>query len=476
MFPSFTPCAAPDTSFVRTDALFATTSAKLSLLYAGLLIASFVLAGGLTWIAARSTAERELRERIALEVGALVREANLEGRNAAVAAIAARAERPGSLEYWLIAPDGERLAGDLPAVAVDDGWVRIDLPAGLPGSEGREHLLVLTRRLSDGSRLTVGDDLGRAEAVRDAVLRSLVWIGAGTALVGLLAGILATRNALARISALSSAVGRVAAGDLGARAPVSGARTSDDVDRLALAFNTMLDRITELVGSVRRVSTDVAHDLRTPLTHLQQRLEQARTAATNEARETALDAAQAQVSDVMRTFDAILRLAEIEAGTARERFSQVDLRALVESIADAYRPDVEATGRTLDVETPDPASVVGDRDLLGQALANLVENAMRHTPLGTHIRISLEARNQTVQLTVADDGPGVPDPERRDLLKPFARLDRSRTSSGSGLGLSIVAAVVRLHEARLHLSDASPGLRVTLVFESSGLAPPAQVA
>jgi signal transduction histidine kinase len=452
---------------VRISTLLATTSARLSLLYSGLLVASFALAGGLTFIAARTAAERELRERITLEVGALAHEAAVEGRDATVAAIAARAERPGSLEYWLEDASGRQIAGDIAALTFEDGWSRVDLPARLTGSEGREHMLALTRTLGDGSRLTIGDDLSRTEAVRDAVLHALAWVGVATLLVGLVAGVIATRNALARMAAVGASVQRVAAGDLEARAPVRRADNPDDIDRLALAFNAMLERIAQLVASLRRVSTDVAHDLRTPLTHLQQRLELARMAGSEAARDVALEAAEQKVADVMRTFDAILRLAEIEAGTVRQRFVRVDLHTLIEDVVEAYRPDVEAAAHSLDIERLERVTVCGDRDLLTQALANLIENALRHTPPGTHIRMALELEDQKVRISVTDDGPGVPEEARAELLQPFARLDRSRSTSGSGLGLSIVAAVARLHAAGIELGDAGPGLRVTLTLDSA---------
>jgi signal transduction histidine kinase len=443
---------------------FASTAARLSLLYAGLLVASFLVAGSLTFLATRSAAQDELRERILLEVEALTREANVEGRDAAIAAIAARAERPGAVEYWLIDADGHRLAGDLPAPTVDDGWSSVRIADGQPGSEGRAHLLVLTRRLSDGSRLSVGDDLARVEAVRDAVLRTLAWVGAGTAFIGLFAGVLATRSALTRMAALSSTVDQVAAGALDARAPVRHARAPDDIDRLALAFNAMLQRIVELVGSVRRVSTDVAHDLRTPLTQLRQRIEQARLATEPEVRSAAFDAAEEKLDDVMRTFDAILRLAEIEVGTARARFAPVDLAKLVDDVVDAYQPDVEAADRRLCIVRLDAATIRGDRDLLKQALANLIENSQRHTPTGTRIRVSSVVKPAAIEITVSDDGPGIPLEARTGLLEPFARLDRSRSTSGAGLGLSIVAAVARLHGGRVELGDAGPGLKVVLTI------------
>ena len=469
---------------MRTKHLFASTGIRLALIYGGLVLASFSLAIALTWVAARSAAESDLRERIRLEVEAMEQEIRDEGLAAAIAAIEVRAERPGALEYWLVDGSGQHLAGDLPLMNTPDGWHRIELPDAAPGAENREEMLVLTATMGDGSRLSVGDDLRRAEAVRDAVLRALLWIGSATVLLGLVVGVVVTRRALAQVDALTETLGQVSAGRLTARFTPRAGRSANDLDQLGLSVNRMLDHIDELVGSVRRVSRDVAHDLRTPLSHVQQRLEQARSAATAEERLQAIEAAESKVEEVLRAFDAILRLAEIEAGAARSRFVELDAALLIERLADAYRPDVEASGRTLITDGTDDVWLRGDSELLSQALANLIENAMRHTPTGTRITISAQTDGPTVRITVSDTGHGIPAERHSDVLETFVQLDSSRgtagftrkdawgngSGSGSGLGpgfglgLSIVAAIARLHDAVLELGDASPGLRVTLTF------------
>ena len=452
----------------------ASTGIRLSLIYSGLVIASFTLAIALTWLAARSAAESELRARIQLEVEAMSAEIRDEGIAAAVAAIEVRAERPGALEYWLVDRTGQPLAGDLPLMITPDGWHHVDLPDATPGAENREEMLVLTVTMADGSRLSVGDDLRRAVAVRDAVLRALLWIGMVTVVFGLIVGVIATRRSLAQVDALTATLDEVSAGRLDARFKPRATGPANDLDQLGMSVNRMLDHIDELVRSLRRVSSDVAHDLRTPLSHVQQRLEQAHAARTPEERLHAIEAAENKVGEVLRAFDAILRLAEIEAGAAKSRFVAVDAVALVERVADAYRPDIEASGRTLETTADDGLSVRGDGELLAQALANLVENAMRHTPAGTCIKLCATRTGNKVQLVVSDNGPGIPASQRAEVLQPFMQLDSSRgvsgpgsesgTGPGFGLGLSIVAAIARLHDAELELADASPGLRVVLSF------------
>jgi len=457
---------------MKLRSLLASTGTRLSLIYGMLIIGSFGLAIALTWLAARSAAESDLRARIRLEVEAMSAEIREEGLAATVAAIDVRAERPGAMEYYLTDSTGKQLAGDLPSMATSDGWHRIQLPDATPGAEGREGLLVLTETMTDGSRLSVGEDLGRAVAMRDAMLRALLLIGAITVLLGLGAGVVATRRSLAQVDALNATMSAVSKGRLETRFTPRTEVPVNDLDRLGQNVNRMLDHIDELVRSLRRVSSEVAHELRTPLSHVQQRLERARSATTREERLQAIEDAESKVSEVLRAFDAILRLAEIEAGAARSRFVSLDPSVLIERVADAYRPDIEDSGRTLEISVLNGLRIHGDDDLLVQALANLIENALRHTPPGTHIRLATRTDGATVLLEVSDNGMGIAAPRRAEVLQPFLRLDSSRSPSdaaaqpatGFGLGLSIVAAIARLHGASLDLSDAGPGLRVTLGF------------
>lgn len=438
---------------------------RLSFIYTGLLIGAFTIAAALIWAGSRGAAEAEIRKFIRLEAGAIADEIETEGLDAAIAAIEFRAERPGAFEYWLADASGRRLFGDLPAMEGPNGWRRVDVPDGLAAAEGREEMLVLTQSFADGVRLSVGDDLARSLIVRRGILKTLALVGALSVLASVLAGLFITRRTTRRMSDLTRTMHAVAGGDLGARFPVSARASGSDVESIGEGVNAMLDRIAALVGGIRRVSRDVAHDLRTPLSHLQQRLEQAKAEATPEMMTRRIEEAQEKVGEVLRIFDAILRLAEIEAGAARERFEIVDLAVIAERIADAYRPDVEQSGRSLLLAHHGPAPVSGDATLLAQALANLVENAIRHTPPGAKISIKTIASDHRVRLEVADNGPGIAPDRIAEALKPFGRLDQSRSSAGAGLGLAIVAAIARLHHAQLALSDAEPGLHVVLDFE-----------
>lgn len=449
---------------MRSEHWLASTGIRLSLIFSALVVTAFALAIAATWVATRTAAESDLRERIRLEIEAITAEYHTEGPAAAVAAIRVRQERPGALEYWLEDRDGRRLAGDLPLMRTAEGWHRIDLPESAAGAEGRREMLLLSTPLGDDLRLSVGDDLARAEAVRDTILHDLLWIGTAVLVLCLGAGIWFTRRTLAQMDALTATLSAVSGGRLEARVPQRQGGRSDDLDQLGHEVNRMLDRIDELVYSLKRVSGDVAHDLRTPLTHVQQRLEEARSAPDDAARVRAIEVAERKVEDILRAFDAILRLGEIEAGAARARFVDVALAGLVERVADAYRPDVEASGDTLRIGRADPGAIRGDPDLLAQALANLIENAMRHTPSGTQITLAVKAEDGRIAVEVSDDGPGIAPEYHADVLQPFRRLDARRAAGGFGLGLSLVAAVARLHRAALEVADAGPGLRVTLRF------------
>lgn len=439
------------------------TSFRISLIHAVLLAVAIIGAGTAGWVATRGAAEREAHDRIALEIHAVTLEIQAEGLKAAGDAVMARAERPGALEYRLVDSAGRHVAGDLTDLGPKEGWRRVDFDGAMPGLEGKDRLLILTRRLPDGARLTVGEDLGRAETLRDTLFRTLLLWGGLALALGLAAGLYLTHRALQRMNALVRTVRAVADGDLGARA-FDARPEGDDIGQLAAGVNQMLDRIDVLMAAVRRVSAEVAHDLRTPLSHVRQRLDAAATAATPELRSAALQSANNGIDRALRMFDAMLRLAEIDAGAARARFAAVDLTDLTDRVADAYRAELEASGRTLLVQIAGSSVVEGDADLLTQALANLLENVLKHSRAGAAVRVRLVEEQEEIRLSVEDDGPGIPPEMFEVAVRPFSRLDSARAAPGTGLGLAISAGVARLHSGRLLLEDAQPGLKVTMLL------------
>lgn len=443
------------------DTLWRSTSFRLVVVQAGFLLLAVAGASVAMFVITRGVAERELRTRITLESNALTSELTNEGIGGAAAAVRWRAMRPGALEYLLTDSTGHRLAGDLPDTN-NIGWHRMSIRNHGENAE----LLAYSVSVPGGARLTVGDDLAPARDLADALLRSLLFWGVLALLLGLGLGIWATRHSLARMDVLGRTLENVSAGDLSARVPTRSLR-GDDLDDVGLRVNAMLDRIALLVQAQRRVSADVAHELRSPLTLLRQRIGQAASAENEEDRSKALAAADAAIDDALRLFDAMLRLSEIEAGSARQRFAEVDLGERVELITDAYRADIEAAGRTLETWFQSGAIVFGDADLIGLAVANLLENAMKHTPSGAKIVVRVNVDDGCCILAFEDRGPGMSADEFARVVEPFARLDVARSTSGAGLGLAIVAAVMRLHHATFERIESATGLTLNCRFQRS---------
>jgi signal transduction histidine kinase len=285
-------------------------------------------------------------------------------------------------------------------------------------------------------------------------------------------GIVLSMAFLQRVDTITRTAEAIIGGDMQRRIPVRGA--ADDIDRLAVTLNRMLDRIASLMEALRQVSNDIAHDLRTPLGRLRQRLDEVRRNAGSVVEyETAVDHAVAETDEILDTFAALLRIAQIESGTRKAGFRSVDVSALTAHLCQTYLPVAEDARKTLDIDIAPDIAVDGDRELLVQMIANLIENAIRHTNDDTGIVVRLERHGAGAQIVIEDNGPGIPDGERERVLERFYRLERSRTTAGSGLGLSLVAAIAELHNAKVELADANPGLRVSIVFAEVSLERPA---
>jgi signal transduction histidine kinase len=449
---------------VRLERLLTSASLRLALIQTVLLVAAFVVAGTLTKVSVKYVYRHDVRSRIAAEAATLTARDRAGGMDAVTAAVTDAQGRPGGLEYRLVDPTGKRLAGDLPPTGAALGWTSLDWDDAVVPGRPYQDLLILTQRLPDGAVLTVGQDLSAESKLRHILKGTLFWCGAAGAVVGLGLSYLLGGGALRRIEGVVGAARAVSAGQMQVRAPQRATLAPDDIDVLGANFNAMLDQIAKLIERVRWVSTDIAHDLRTPLTHVRQKLEGLRASAgTDESRLAAVADIEADVDELLRIFDAMVRLSEIETDRSTARFQRVDIADVGARVADAYAPDVEASGRSL-VARLGPASVHGDADLIAQALSNLVENGLRHTPPGARIVVASGATDGTPWLSVADDGPGISPDRRDDALRHFYRLESSRTTPGSGLGLAIVSAIAAHHGATLELGDAGPGLSVTLLF------------
>jgi signal transduction histidine kinase len=366
--------------------------------------------------------------------------------------------------YLMVDPQLRPVAGNVPA------WPKIDakqkwflFKVSVPfGDETREHeMRARYFGLPGGYQMLVGHDVQERQDVKSLMMRGLIAAVVLTLLLGLGGGFWMGRRILAQAGAISAVATQIMRGDLSQRLPVRDA--DDEINTLAREINTMLDKIEQLTLGMRTVLDSAAHDLRTPLNRLQATAEGAMTSLSpGSAERRVLERVSTEVDHMRSTLDALLRIALAETGTvARE---PVDLSELVESVVELYAPVSEARGITLQSSVVPGAQVLGSRQLLAQALANLLDNAIKFTPDGGHIRVVLQGSGGSPEVIVEDDGPGIPADKREVVLGRRVRLDEARKFPGSGLGLSLVAAVTKLHGAHLVLDDAGPGLKVSLKF------------
>jgi len=460
----------PGTSFVPTSRLLHSSTFRLVLLYMALVSGSVLLVFGFIYWGTAGFMDRQVDVTIEAEIQGLAEQYRRRGLGGLQAVIAERVAKDptGSSVYLLVDKDLQPIVGNLsrwPAGAVsEEGWLDFLLrergPDGTEEHRARGRTFVLVGNL----RLLVGRDVRDLEATRSLIVGALGWglaISVGLALAG---GLMMTSRMVRRIEAINDTSREIVEGDLTRRIPASG--SGDDFDKLVGNLNGMLDRITGLMETVRQVSDNIAHDLRTPLTRLRSRLEIARAQQGRSEAEAraAVEQAIEEADGLLATFNALLRIARIEAEQRREGFAPVDLGSLLTDVAELYEPVAAERDQTIALELGAGASVEGDRDLLFQAVANLVDNAIKYTPVGGHVVLGLQTAGELVDLYVTDTGPGIPADQRERVFDRFHRLEASRSTPGSGLGLSLVRAVARLHGATIRLSDDAPGLRVTLAL------------
>jgi signal transduction histidine kinase len=350
---------------------------------------------------------------------------------------------------------GQQLAGNLP-----------QLPRTLGIFTTRVgHSVILGRgaEVTKGVYLFVGRDTAQLTATRERILRTFFWVVLGAIAIAVAGGLVLGVRFMRRIDAIAATCKGIIAGRLDERIPLMG--REDEWDRLAGAINEMLNRISALLDNLRQVSSDVAHDLRTPLTRMRNRLEEARTKSSSISEySAAVDTAIDDTDQLLAMFSALLRISQVEAGTRLSSFSWVSLTDILENIYQMYLPVAEDYQHSLISDCQKGIDIRGDAELLTQMFSNLVENAIRHTPEHTRIRIVLKSEGKLVTASVIDGGPGIDPSEHEKVLRRFYRVSSSRSAAGHGLGLALVAAIAQLHHAKLALSSANPGLRVDTSF------------
>jgi len=458
--------------------LIRTTAFRLTLVYL-FLFALFAasLLGYFAW-----NTRRLITEQITTTVNAEISEINdiytRRGLRGLLLTMGNRALRPGANLYLVTAPNGQFLAGNVgslaPGVMATLGWSETAYRR-LDDQDNVDHrALVRVTELSNGFRLLVGRDLEERRRLFGIVAKAAQWSILVVVVLGIGGGIFVARRVLQRIDAMTGTTRRIMAGDLSGRLPVG--RSGDELDRLAENLNAMLERIEALMMGLKEVSDNIAHDLKTPLTRLRNRAEEALARSSTEADyRAALERTIEESDGLIRTFNALLMIARAESGQARGNMDDFDAAEVAGGIHELYEPLAEDGGMTLQVKTA-RSSIHGNRELISQALANLVENAIKYgrpavQPIDAQAaaaskEIVIEARREgdSVLLSVTDRGPGIPEADRKHAVERFVRLEASRTLPGSGLGLSLASAVATLHGGELRLGDARPGLVATLVI------------
>jgi len=473
-------------TFSALGKLFRTTTFKLTLVYLTVFALFAVALLGYFAFNTRRLVTEQITDTVNAEITGLSEQYRLGGIRRLVVTVDTRARRPGSSLYLVTTFNGDTLAGnvtDLPTGVLDtDGWIetpyrRLDESEGANHPE--HHALVRVFQLPGGFRLLVGRDLEERERLYGIVASAGRWSIALVMVLGLSGGLFVTRRVLRRVDAMTETSRSIMAGDLGERLPVEG--TGDELDRLAENVNLMLERIEALMHGLKEVSDNIAHDLKTPLTRLRNRSEEALRTARSEAEyRAALEGTIEESDGLIRTFNALLLIARAESGQSRDDMVEFDAAELARDIGELYEPLAEEKGIALTVEADQPATLKGNRDLVSQALANLVDNAIKYSlapdrPGGAPPAIAVRAAvdGDRVLLTVADNGPGIPEADRSRALERFVRLEQSRSLPGSGLGLSLAAAVARLHDGGLILADNAPGLKSIIALPRTG---PVQMA
>ena len=382
--------------------------------------------------------------------------------------VMSRSSHGGPGLYLLLDRRKQYIAGNLDGMPLNlnrqGSEVEFDYQRRVEGSLQNRRARGRRFQLMGGFELLVAQDVHERYLTEKLFSTDLPWTVSLMLILGLAGGALMSRNMLRRLDQINRTAGEINAGDLTRRVPVT--RAHDEFDTLAESLNSMLDRIERLMTGVREVTDSVAHDLRTPLTRLRNRLEDTlRHSDPADARTAEIEAAMRETDQMIATFNALLMIAEADSGVMRGATAAIDLVPVVDDMAELYEPLAEENGVTLEIKPAGTTVIEGNRSLISQALANLIDNAIKYTPQGGRISVYTNMTPQGAELTVADTGPGIPIEQRARVIERFVRLETSRNSPGTGLGLSLVAAVARLHGARLRLDDNHPGLKATILFQ-----------
>jgi len=447
---------------MKLPSIFGTTSFKLSALYLGLFLCSFAAIGVSVYFLTVHSLEQQLKKSIQIDAIRLKAEFDSDGIEELKEEILE--DEHSSLHiYGVMDEHGQFVVGGLNNFQPRPGWQTVKSLMQMSGPADGNVFYVYVIKLANRGWLGVGHN---GEYIRETGTAIIEAFLSGIFLVIILGaggGFYLSHAFLKKIDAITRSTEAIIAGDLKHRLPV--AKNRDELDNLALLLNLMLDKIGALIENVQQVSNDIAHDLRTPISRLQFRLEDVVKQQLSEVQyKQQLGLAIEEVDTILATFSALLRIAQIESGSRRSGFKAVNLSEIATSVTEALAPVAEEQGKTIQADIVPDIILSGDKELLTQLVFNLLENAIVHTPENTRITLDLCQSSNRIELAIADNGPGIAELYRQKVLQRFYRLEQSRTTPGNGLGLSIAAAVVELHGGALTLLDNLPGLKLVLAF------------
>ncbi len=416
--------------------------------------------------------QQQTDDTIGAEVQGLAEQYRQRGLSGLLEIVKERSKENNGSIYLFTNFVGRRLAGNLDGLPVGavgkEGW--IEFPYGIQTKNGPDKHIARAYhlQLAGGFKLVVGRDVAERRELARVIRTALFWALGLAAVFGVSGAFLLSRNFLARIDSISATSRTIMAGDLSERMPVTG--TNDELDRLATSLNEMLDQIEGLMMGMKEVSSNIAHDLRTPLTRMRTRVEAALRTGKDKDQTEALQSTLEETDQLLATFNALLSIAKAEAGQARAGFVPVNLSELVEEMSELYEPIVEDEGGMLELKVEPDVMIAGDRQLLAQLMTNLIDNSLKYgrDPESNIPTISLQTAmiDEKPTLIIADKGVGIADKDRERVTERFVRLEESRSAPGNGLGLSLVKGVVKLHKGEMVLQDNKPGLKVSIKFNT----------
>ncbi len=450
--------------------IFRTSTFRLAAIYLLLFALSTATILGYVFYSTVNLLERQTEDTIRAEVEGLADQYRIRGMSGILDVVQRRARENGGGLYALNGPDGVHIAGNLVAYPsgkiADSDWV--DFPIQVNnGSSIQTHMVrAFHIELKGEYELLVGRDVQGLRRFGDVIKNTLYWALGLAILLGLGGGFLLSRNFLRRVDAITDTSHTIMAGDLSQRMPITG--SGDELDRLSVSLNEMLSQIERLMAGMKDVTSNVAHDLKTPLTRMKARVEAALRSSSKAEYRGALSQTIEECDGLLHTFNALLSIAQAESGQQRQALEGLDVHDILQDVVELYEPIAEETGGILNLQADAGLQVLGNRQLLAQALSNLIDNAIKYgegeNQSAAQVSVQGKIENNMVQISVTDKGSGVPAHDLDRVRDRFVRLDESRSKPGNGLGLSLVASVMTLHGGKLVLEDNAPGLRAVLIF------------